>query len=106
MRESPLPPGRFRYEHGSYGGPGGYRPSILCYQETAPDSWVKHFCLVKPDAIFDEEDSASEAAENHLAEARAVMDAGGSIHDFALSLHHQGYKSVSDFRVMGDREGV
>lgn len=106
MSERPLPPGRFRYEHGSYGGPGGYMPSILCYQETGPDSWVEHFCLVKPDAIFDQEDSASEAAAKHLAEARAVMDAGGSIQDFALSLRHEGYKSVSDFRVMRDCEGV
>lgn len=106
MREGPLPPGRFRYEHGSYGGPGGYVPSILCYKETGPDSWVEHFCLVKPDAVFREEDSASDAAEKHLAEARAVMDAGGTIQDFALSLRHEGYKSVSDFRVIKDREGV
>lgn len=106
MREAPLPAGRFRYEHGSYSVPGGYVPSILCYKETAPDSWVEHFCLVKPDVVFDEEDSASEAAEIHLAEARAVVDAGGSPQDFALSLRHEGYKSVSDFRVITDRGGV
>jgi len=106
MREAPLPAGRFRYEHGSYSAPGGYVPSILCYKETAPDSWVEHFCLVKPDVVFDEEDSASEAAEIHLAEARAVVDAGGSPQDFALSFRHEGYKSVSDFRVITDRGGV
>jgi hypothetical protein len=81
-------------------------PSILYYKETEPESWVDHFCLVKPDAIFDEENSASEAAEEHLAEARAVMDAGGDIHDFALSLRHEGYKSVSDFRVARDSKGA
>jgi len=102
MRKSPLPPGRFRYESGSYGGPGGYTPSILCYKETGSGSWVEHFCLVKPDAIFDEEDSASETAAKHLAEAHALMDAGGSIHDFALSLRHEGYKNVSDFRIVRD----
>ena len=59
------------------------------------------FCLVKPDAVFDEEDSASETAEEHLAEARALVDSGGSIQDFALSLRHWGYKSVSDFRLVG-----
>jgi uncharacterized protein YecA (UPF0149 family) len=106
MRKGPLPPGRFRYEHGSYGGAGGYMPSILCYKETGPDSWVEHFCLVKPDAVFDEEDSASETAEKHLAEARALMDAGGNIQDFALSLRHGGYKNVSDFRLIRDNEGV
>ena len=42
MREAPLPPGRFRYESGSYGGRGGYMPSILGYKETGPDSWVEH----------------------------------------------------------------
>ena len=106
MRKSPLPPGRFRYEPGSYGGPGGYTPSILCYKETGPDSWVEHFCLVKPDAIFDEEDSASEIARKHLEGAHALMDAGGSIQDFALSLRHEGYKDVSDFRIVRDAERV
>jgi len=102
LREDPLPPGRFRYEHGSYGGPGGYMPTILCYRETGPDSWVRHFCLVKPDTIFDDEDSAAETAEKHLEESRALMDTGGSIQDFALSLRYEGYKSVSDFRVVKD----
>lgn len=100
MREEPLLLGRFRYEHGSYGGPGGFLPSVLCYKETGPETWVEHFCLVKPDAVLDEEDSASEVAAQHLAEARAAMDAGGTIQDFALSLRHEGYKSVSDFRVI------
>ena len=86
--------------------PGGYVPSILCYKETARDSWVEHFCLVKLDVVFDEEDSVSEAAEIHIAEARAVVDAGGSPQDFALSLRHEGYKSVSDFRVITYRGGV
>ena len=81
-------------------------PSILCYRETAPDSWVQHFCLVKPDAICDEEDSAAGTAEKHLEEARALMDTGGNIQDFALSLRHQGYKSISDFRMVNDSEGV
>lgn len=102
LREEPLPPGRFRYEHGSYGGLGGYMPSILCYKEIGPDSWARHFCLVKPDAVFNDEDSAAEVAERHLEEARALMDTGGTIQDFALSLRHEGYKSVSDFRVVKD----
>jgi uncharacterized protein YecA (UPF0149 family) len=106
MRKSPLPPGRFRYESGSYGGPGGYMPSIVCYKETGPDSWVEHFCLVKPDAIFHEEDSASQTAEKHITEARALMDTGGNIRDFALSLRHKGYKSVSDFSVIRDDREV
>jgi hypothetical protein len=81
-------------------------PSILCYKETGPDSWVAHFCLVKPDATFDEEDSASATAEKHLTQARALMDAGGSIQDFALSLRHEGYKNVSDLRTIRDGRSV
>lgn len=106
MRSNPLPPGRFRYEHGSYGGPGGYMPSILCYKETGPDTWVEHFCLVKPDAIFDEEDSASAVAKKHLEAVRSLMDAGGTPQDFALSLRHEGYKNVTDFRIVGKGRGV
>jgi uncharacterized protein YecA (UPF0149 family) len=48
MRGTQLPPSRFRYEHGSYGGPGGYMPSIPCYRKKDPDSWIEHFCLGKP----------------------------------------------------------
>jgi hypothetical protein len=77
-------------------------PSIICYREVGPDSWAQHFCLAKPDAIFDDEDSAAKTAEKHLEEARALIDAGGSIQDFALSLRHEGYKSVSGFRVVKD----
>ena len=106
IRKSPLPLGRFRYESGSYGGPGGYTPSILGYKETGPGSWVEHMCLVKPDAIFDDEDAASQMAESHLAAARAIVDSGGTPQEFALSLRQQGYKSVSDFRIVRDRGAV
>ena len=92
MRMASLPPGRFRYEFGSYGDSGGYIPSIMGYKETGPDTWLEHLCLVKPDAIFDEEVSASEMAERHLAAAQTIMDSGGGPQEFALSLRHEGYK--------------
>ena len=99
-----LPPGRFRYESGSYGGPGrGYVPSIFSYKETAPDSWEEHFCLVRADTVLPDEDSAASIAEDDLTAARAVTDRGGGTpHDFALSLRHKGYKNVTDFRVVKD----
>jgi len=100
MRETPLLPGRFRYESGSYGDPGGYVPSIMGYKESGPDSWVEHLCLIKPDSIFDEEAPASEMAETHLALAREMADSSGGPREFAMSLRHEGYKSVSDFRVV------
>jgi len=104
MRGHDLPSGRFRYEPGSYGSPAlGYVPSILCYKETGPDSWEKHFCLAKPDAVFEDEDLATSMAEDHLAAAdQARVDGEGSVQDFALSLRHEGYKSVSNFRIVKD----
>ena len=105
LKRQELPSGRFRYEPGSYGSPKhGYMPSILCYQETGPDEWTEHFCLVKPDVVLADEDSVTAMAEEHLAGAnRAGADAGGSPPDFALSLRHEGYKSVSDYRIVRDR---
>lgn len=96
-----LPAGRFRYEPGSYGGPGrGYMPSILCYQEHGPESWEEHFCLVKPDSVFEDEDAATTMAEQDLNAAQKAYDDGRGPHGFVLSLRHEGYKSVSDFRVV------
>ena len=101
MKRQGLPPGRFRYEFGSYGGPGrGHMPSIICYKELKPNSWKKHFCLVKPDGILNDENTASLIAEKHLAAAQAVITTGGSPQDFALKLRHEGYKNVTDFRVV------
>jgi len=103
LRRQDLPAGGFRYEPGSYGGPGrGYMPSIICYKETGPESWTEHFCLVKSDINLVEEDSATAMAKDHLAAASRVQaEAGGDPREFALSLRHEGYKSVSDFRILG-----
>jgi len=101
MRQRELPPGRFRYESGSYGGPGrGYMPSILCYQELKADVYTEYFCLVKPDSVFDDEEAAAAMAEHHLAVADAARSEIGSPQEFALALRHEGYKSLSDFRVV------
>lgn len=102
LKASALPPGRFRYESGSYGGPGrGYMPSILGYKEVGPGSWAEHLCLVKPNSVFEDQDAATAIAEGHLAAARqAQIDGGGSPQEFALSLRHEGYKSISDFRIV------
>ncbi len=102
LKRTVLPTGRFRYEAGSYGGPGrGYMPSILGCKEIGRDSWAENLCLVKPDAVFEDEDMATAMAEQHLAAARqAQIDGGGSPEHFALSLRREGYKSVSDFRMV------
>ncbi len=101
--QAELPSGRFRYEPGSYGGPGrGYMPSILCYKLLGSKSWKEHFCLVNPAAVLEVEDAATAMAEEHLAAAHTRQTDGGSIQDFAIFLRHAGYKNVSDFRVVKD----
>lgn len=93
------PSPRFRFEHGSYGGPGrGYVPSTLCYEQIAPGEWREHFCLVNPTQCFDDEDEASSCAENDLNAAAALKVTGGSDADFAMSLRGKGYIKVEDFQ--------
>ena len=93
------PSPRFRFESGSYGGPGRkYMPSAICYEQIAPDEWRDHFCLVNPTQCFDTEDDASACAESDLDEAAAARSAGGSDGDFAMSLRGKGYVRVEDFR--------
>lgn len=63
------------------------------------DSWMEHFCLAKPDAVFEDQDTATSIAECHLGAAiQAQIGGDGSPQEFALSLKHICYKSVSDFR--------
>ena len=103
MSQRDLPPGRFRYEPGSYSSPRlGYMPSIICYKETGAESWTEHLCLVKSDVTIVEEARATAIAKNHLAAAsRAQAEGGGDSREFALSLRHEGYKAVPDFRIVG-----
>jgi len=93
-------------DFGSYGDPGrGYMPSIICYKQLGPVSWDSHFCLVKPDTTLKEEEAATRIAEKHLESAHAILAQGGSPYDFALSLRHEGYKNVTDFRVVSGEGG-
>ncbi len=71
-------------------------PSLLCYKETAQGAWVEHYCLVKSDTVFPDEDSATAMATEHLDEAVAA----DSPAEVGLSLRHAGYKTVDDFRVI------
>lgn len=44
VEQTGLPAGRFRYEPGSYGGPGdGYMLSILCHERAESDAWREYF---------------------------------------------------------------
>ena len=90
---------RFRFEHGSYGGPNrGFLPSAICYQQVAPGQWNDYFCLVNPTCHFANEDDASAMAEADLAEASAVKCREGSDAVFAMALKNKGYVKVEDFQ--------
>jgi hypothetical protein len=92
------PAGRFRYEAGSYRGPGvGYMPSILCFERSGLDTWREHFCLVNPEGMVDDPEAASAIADKHLETAFAVAG-----EDFAMSLKGAGYAGVSDFNMAVD----
>jgi hypothetical protein len=66
-------------------------------QETGPDEWTEHFCLVKPDVVLADEDHATAMAEELLAAAnRAGADAGGSPPDFAC---HYGTRVIRVFLI-------
>ena len=90
---------RFRFEHGSYGGPGrGFMPSAICYEQIAPGRWSDHFCLVNPTCPVSSEDEASSAAEADLAGAFASKSQGGSDQNVAEFLRGKGYVRVDGFR--------
>jgi hypothetical protein len=95
----PSPSPRFRFEHGSYGGPGrGFMPSAICYEQVSPGEWSEHFCLVNLTSCFEDEDEALKTAEADLNAAFAVKSRTGSDAALALFLKNKGYLSVDGFR--------
>jgi hypothetical protein len=102
----PSSPGKFRFEPGSYGGPGGaYVPSILCQKRVSEVEWRDHFVLANPKAQHDDHDSAVGQAETDLAEAFATKQNGGTDADLAMSLKNKGYMSITGFRIIGKKGG-
>ena len=102
--QSPVEPhgGRYRFEPGSYGGPGHrYHASIACLKwDPESESERYHFVLVKADEGVLEEDVASAMATAHL--DQAFRSAGGDAETIAAALREAGYALVSDFRVIGE----
>jgi len=93
--------GGFRFEPGSYGGPGSaYVPSILCQKRMSEMEWRDHFVLVNPNALHEGHNSAVTAAEADLAEAFAVKQTGGTDADMAIRLRSKGYVTVTGFNVI------
>jgi len=97
---SPVP-GKFRFEPGSYGGPGaGYAPSLLCKKQISETDWRDHFVLANPQKPCADEASAIAIAEADLAEAFEKKRNGGTDADLAMSLRSKGYMNVEGFRVI------
>jgi len=89
--------GRFRFEAGSYGGPGGYLPSIACLKRDQQGGWVYHFVLVIPNEPRDDEQTALFESEGHLSKAFQGEPFPEAV---AQRLKKIGYVNVSDFHVV------
>jgi hypothetical protein len=91
---------RFRFEPGSYGGPGGLVPSIACLKQARPDEWEYHFVIARPDDLHADEDAAVAEAAKDL--DRAFGSRGPGMGDMAVaqSLRSAGYVSVQGFQVV------
>jgi hypothetical protein len=98
----PSRPGRYRFEPGSYGGPGHqYFPSIGCLKwDAEQEAESYHFVLVKAEGGFREEDQASRAATADL--DQAFGRGGRDAEAIAGVLREKGYLLVDDFRVIGE----
>jgi hypothetical protein len=94
--------GKFHFEPGSYGGPGGYMPSLACFTEASPGRKVYQFILANTTHIAGSEDEAVAQATSDFREACRVDDATGSIEAMGHQLAARGYVNVKDFKVILD----
>ena len=94
--------GAFRFEPGSYGGPGGYVPSLACFSESSSGKEVYRFILANPSDVVDSNHEAVARATADFSEACRVDDATGSIDAMGLQLPARGYVIVENFKVVGE----
>ena len=93
--------GSFRFEPGSYGGPGGYVPSLACFSELDSGEKDYRFVLANPSCVLDSEREAVEQAMADFNEACRVDDATRSIEAMGRQLSARGYGVVENFKVIG-----
>src|SRR6185295_9406192 len=74
---------RFRFEPGSYGGPGAFMPSIACLKQVRPDEWEYHFVIVRPEDLHAQEETAVAEATRDL--DRAFASRSQSMGDIAVA---------------------
>ena len=94
--------GEFGFEPGSYGGPGGYMPSLACFSESASGGKEYRFVLARPSYVVDSEPEAVAQATADFSEACRVDDATGSSEAVGRQLSGRGYVAVENFKVVGE----
>ena len=94
--------GEFRFEPGSYGGQGGYMPSLACFSESAQGEKDYRFVLANPTCVVDSEGEAVARATADFSEACRVDDATRSAETMGRQLSACGYVVVENFNVVGD----
>lgn len=95
-----MPSPRFRFEPGSYSGPGAFVPSIACLKQVRPDEWEYHFVLVRPEDSHTQEETAVAEATRDLDGAFARRSQGLGDVAVAQALKSKGYVSVEGFQVV------
>ena len=94
--------GEFRFEPGSYGGPGGYVPSLACLRESSSGQKHYRFVLANPSHVVDSDREAVARATADFSEASRADDASGSIEAMGRQLAGQGYVIVENFKVVDE----
>jgi hypothetical protein len=91
---------RFRFEPGSYGGPGAFMPSIACLKQVRLDDWEYHFVIVRPKDLHAQEETAVAEATRDL--DRAFASRNPRLGDVAIAedLKRAGYVSVGGFKLV------
>jgi len=95
--------GRFRYEPGSYGGPGVFLPSIACLEQWQPNRWRYYFVLVRLDDFSENEDDATGRAAEDL---NTAFSGATSAEAAAGTLKALGYKRMDDFKIVRDNRSL
>lgn len=94
--------GEFQFEPGSYGGPGGYMPSLACFRASSSGKKDYRFVLANPSHVVDYDREAVARATADFSEACRVDDATGSMEAMGRQLSARGYVIVENFKIVGE----
>ena len=91
--------GRFRFEAGSYGAPGGFLPSVACLEQWQPNKWRYLFVLVRLDVHSEVEAEAVLCATEDLNQTFGASSSQDGP-QLAAILRTLGYVRVDDFNIV------